>query len=150
MNFQIDGVDVPSAAGDKALALVLGLEGNTSGGLAPVQFPIVIPGIYKQLNITGNGTLTLAMMRAGAVLTSTSAASTTLLLPTMATLGFTRPSDGTANLYFDVQRGGLGPLFVNPASGVTIIWNDLDPQYMTQWAPKIRISMVADNVWAAG
>ncbi len=156
MKYQIGGVDVADAAGDKALAYALGLEGDDAGSLAPKLFPIAIPGIYKQYNLpSGSTTLTKALMRAGAVLTSKSSASTALLLPTIATLGFTRPSDGSANLYFDIQRGGDGALVVNPAAGVTIIWNDLDPQFLSKWHPKIRLSLVdvlgdSTNVWAAG
>jgi len=115
--------------------------------LAPITALGRIPRIFVP---AGNTTLTLAYSRGG-IITSTSSGSTTLLLPTMAALGYTRNSTNPVELAFLFQRGGLGPLFVNAdtAGGVTINWNDLDPQYLPKDHPPVMLISTGANTWAA-
>ena len=65
----------------------------------------------------------------GPILTAENPSNATLSLPTLATLGITVPSNGSKQPFFRYQCLGAGGLFINPATGVKIIWNDLDPQY---------------------
>ncbi len=131
-----------------------GVDGSTAVGIEGStlkRFPVADPYTVGRLDLAaGSNTLSLAMC-GDLILTSTSAGSTALLIPTFATLGFTRTvGSPRRELRFRVQRCGLGLLAVNGAVGVTINWNDLDPQYLGIGHPWVTLITRADNVWDAG
>ena len=137
---------IPAASGGVTPSTALGIEG-TSLKMFPVADPTTV-GRYDLA--AGANTLTLAMC-GDYILTSTSAGSTSLLVPTFATLGFTRTvGSPRRELRFRVQRTGLGGLYVNPATGVTINMNDVDPQYLGIGHPWVTFITRGDNIWDAG
>lgn len=147
--FTKGGVAVPVSTDAAAWTCFYGEQGASEATAAPKKFTASPLGQMPALNLaSGANTLTLTMARGG-ILASTSPGSTTLTIPTFATLGYTRDSSNPVELVILLQRRGLGGLFVNPASGVTINWNDLDPQFLAQYHPVVALSTVGANLWAA-
>lgn len=146
------GIDIPDATGLVWRRLV-GAEGASSASAVPALFPVGLPSsVMRYFLPAGATTLTLAIMQAG-ILTGVNPANSTMQLNTIASMGIVIPSDGTYVPYFRVQRNGLGSIFVNPATGVTIVWNDLDPQYLAQYAPPVTLlycgvdAVSGNDVW---
>ena len=135
-----------AASGGVDNSKAVGFENTT-----PKLFPIADPFTVGRLDLAaGSNTLSLAMC-GDLILTSNSSGSTALLIPTFATLGFTRTvGSPRRELRFRVQRVGLGLLAVNAAVGVTINFNDIDPQYLGIGHPWVTFITRADNVWDAG
>lgn len=134
MGFTVNGVAVPAASG-AAFSEVIGYEGASEGTATAARFKIALPNQFDRYNLpAGNTVLTLPILRAG-VLTAVNPSSTTVDLPTLATLGYTDPGTGAGQLIIYYQRVGLGLLYINPAAGVKIVWNDLDPQFLPQFHP---------------
>ena len=107
---------VPDSTVTDVYTSVLGLSGSSKATATLKYFPVTTLGSLPRLYLAaGANTLTTLMMRGG-VLSSTSAGSTTLLLPTTSRLGVTRNGANPVEMCFLVQRTGLGGLFVNSAS----------------------------------
>jgi hypothetical protein len=146
------------ATGNEAFLAVPVIAGASQGAANTALISPTIPNVRDVFPLAaGATTLTLQIIRAG-ILKSVSAGASTLTLPTTATLGWT-PSAGKA-LYFDYWRCGLGGLFINPvigsgAAGVTIIWNDFDPQFLPQYHTPGRLTYAGvsatngNDVWVA-
>lgn len=99
--------------GNLAYNRVLGFTGANQATAEPVLFSVTPWGIIPRYNLpAGNTVLTQTIMRAG-VLTGTSAGATSVLIPTMASLGYTRDATNPRDLAFIVQGNGLGGLAVN-------------------------------------
>ena len=114
--FTQSGAPVPAATG-QAVSQVLGVEGPDIDNLQAAVFVIKPPGITQRYNLpAGETVLTLPILRTG-ILTSSNPGSTVVTLPrlnvdvvnggtTYPKLNFTRPSNGSAELYFYLQRNG--------------------------------------------
>lgn len=130
---------------------VLAVEGaDQSSVTGLVLLPVVQPGRANRLYLpAGNNTLTLPMTQSG-ILTSTSSGNTTLIIPTMSTLGHTRSSSNPVEIEILLFRDGDGPFFCNPiSSAVTITWNDLDIQYLPKWWGVVKLTSRAVNHYVA-
>ena len=123
------------------------LAGDSQASAVLKLAPITDLGRVPRLNVTSR-TLTLADTRSG-ILSSTGSGSCALLVPTMAAMGYTRNDSNPVDLMFVFQRCGLGGIFVNADTGVTIHWNDLDPQYLTRYHRPVSLIAVATDTWAA-
>jgi hypothetical protein len=140
------------ATGAELYSRVLGIGGTSKGTADLLLYPLSQPGILERYNLPGGTTaLTLAIMRSG-ILTATNPGSTTITVPTLATLGWTY--NPARSLIWYYQRCGLGGLFINPVAGVTIDWqastgNSFDPQFLKQNHPPGGLLLVGDNAWAA-
>jgi hypothetical protein len=97
----------------------------------------------------GANTLSLAMARSG-ILTSTSSGATSLLIPTMATMGHVRSGVNPNELVILLYRDGDGVFTCNPASGVTITWNNLDIQYRGKWSQIVTLRSRGVDHYVAG
>lgn len=134
------------ASGFDAYQAVAGFAGATLAAAKPRRIGVTAPWI-KRVNYlpAGNTVLTMAMLPLG-IITSSAQVTTSLLVPTMATLGWT--FNQNAQLYFVVQRDSVGVFAVNFASGVTINNpNNLDPVNMPAGSPPIRVVMYAADTW---
>lgn len=126
--------DVPASTGSGAYLKAIVLEGTAQTDAVLKTADIIRPGRIRRYWLpSGSTTLTLSMLLSG-VLSSSSAGSTAVLIPTMASLGFTRDATDTQELAIPLQRCGLGPLFCNADTGVTITDpNNLDVQNLGQY-----------------
>lgn len=135
MKFKDNGVVVPPAVG-KPFSKVLGLEGDNELSAKAAVFDITVPNLMARYTLPGGETaLTLAIMRAG-TLTSYSDGNTTVSIPLLSELGFTRTND-SVDLFFRYQILGKGALFINRRAGlppITILWNNKAPQYLPRYS----------------
>lgn len=133
---QRNGVDIADATG-KIFTRALGIEGDTEGSATPCLLKVDLPNVEKGYSLSaGVNVLTLALMRSG-TLYSVNPTSTTIDLVKWSTL-FTRPSDNSAEIYFFLQRRGLGALFLNYPAGVQLIDNGLNPVNLARYHSPVR------------
>jgi hypothetical protein len=78
------------------------------------QTPAIQLGAIPRLYVPSSRNLTLADTRGG-ILTSSSAGTVAMTLPTFWELDFTRDADNPVELVLLIQRGGVGSLVVTPS-----------------------------------
>lgn len=147
----INPATLPIASGVAAFRAAFGYSGATQATSTPVLLPIADAGTLTAINLAaGNTNITVAMMRSG-VLVSTSSGSTSILVPTLATItdigAYVFDVNNPTGLFFSVQRRGLGVLAVNFAAGVTLISHNLDPVNLPQNHIPTSYWLVATDTW---
>ena len=127
-------LSVPCIAGASRSVAVLKM-------LAPTM-----PGRLKVYSLpVGQTTLTLALLASG-VLQSVNPSASSILVPTLASLGWTY--NAALQLAFPVQRGGLGLLAVNAASGVTIADpNNISPVNLGRYHSVVWVVLDGVDSW---
>lgn len=125
--------DMADASVPPPYVRALGIQGTSQDDATMFLFDMARPGKFKRIPLpAGETVLTQAIMGSG-LLCSTAADNTTVTIPTFADLGFA-PSGEDEDIAFQVQRTGLGSIFVNPADAdvvsIDFTTNDLDPQFL--------------------
>lgn len=129
---------------------LFGFAGTAKANMVDRLYRLFQPGHFASYNLPpGITALTKALM-SYEVLTSVNAGSTSVDIPSFATLGHTWDAAAPINLRFRVQQRGDGLVFVNPAaaSGVTIDYMQLAPETMPKGSI-ITFSTVGVNQWVA-
>lgn len=120
-----------------------------------VSQPVAFLGRIPRRHVAvGSRSISLSDTTAG-ILSATSAGATELVLPTFASLGWTRDTVNPTELVLLFQNIGDGPFSVVSAQAtpgtndVTIQWNDLEPSTWVKNGPIVTLVTTGLNKWSA-
>lgn len=129
-------VRIMTDAAPGAFMRMLGFVGTAKDNMQAYLFEVLAPGRFKTFNLPPGETILTIGHLAYDILASRNDGSSSVAIPTMASLGITYDVNSPIELRFRVQQRGNGLVFINAAtdSGVVIHANNLQPETLPKFS----------------